>query len=190
MSYIYRQLCRDHKHMQQLLDTFEGLLHDLGKGDRDPATLSLILDALDYFSVYPDKWHHPVEDLVFERLLAKPIDDRDAVVATLAEHRSIAAATRKLNSLFYAVANDAAVERNKLTGAASEYLRLQRRHIQKENRVIFPLVEQHLSRADWEHIGAQLKKQSNPLFNSGVKKLYDTLYENLAECGRQKLASA
>lgn len=37
MDAIYRQLYRDHKHMQQLLDAFEQLLHDLGKSDRDPA---------------------------------------------------------------------------------------------------------------------------------------------------------
>ena len=181
MNRIYRQLCRDHKHMQQLLDAFEHLLQELGRRDRDPSTLSLILDALDYISVYPDRWHHPVEDLVFECLLEKPIVNRAAVMGTMAEHRKLASATRHMNTLFYAVANDAAVVREKLLGAARDYLKLQRDHMQRENCVIFPLVEQHLTGNDWTRIQENLQLQRDPMFNPGLKRMYEALHEHLIE---------
>ncbi|WP_346837510.1 hemerythrin domain-containing protein [Microbulbifer sp. SAOS-129_SWC] len=190
MHRIYRQLCRDHKHMQQLLDAFERLLFELGRRERDPATLSLILDALDYISVYPDRWHHPVEDLVFERLLDKPIPNRDAVIATQAEHRRIAAATRHLNKLFYAVANDAAVVREKLLDAARHYLQLQREHMQRENCTVFPLMEKHLSAADWAAIEARLQLQRDALFNPGVKRMYEAIHASLVESGSPVAAIA
>lgn len=181
MNRIYRQLCRDHMHMQQLLDAFEQLLCELDRRDRDPSTLALILDALDYISVYPDHWHHPVEDLVFERLLEKPIPNRDVITATQAEHRQIADTTRHMNRLFYAVANDAAVVRDKLLGAARDYLQLQRDHMQRENCVVFPLVEEYLRPADWAAIEKRLQLRRDPLFNPGVKRTYEALHEYLTE---------
>lgn len=181
MHAIYRQLCCDHKHMQQLLQVFETLLQQLGKQERDPATLSMILEALDYFSVYPDQWHHPVEDLVFEHLLRKPVDVRDVINRTFKEHHQIATATRKMNSLFYAVANDAAVERERLFGAAREYIELQRRHLERENEILLPLVADLLTAADWEDVETRLQERQSAHFHAGVRRLYESVYEDLAE---------
>ncbi|WP_323845473.1 hemerythrin domain-containing protein [Microbulbifer magnicolonia] len=181
MDRIYRQLCRDHKHMQQLLDIFERLLQQLGRRDRDPATLPQMLDALDYFSIYPDKWHHPVEDLVFARLLTKPIHDRDAVYRAQMQHERIAAATRNMGTLFYAVANDAAVERRILVDAADHYLRLQRDHMALENRAIFPQLEQYLDAGDWNTIRAQIAELRDPVFDDGTRKIYESVHEYLTE---------
>ena len=180
MHSIYQQLCCDHKHMHRLLDVFDTLLQQLGKQNRHPETLSLILEALDYFSVYPDQWHHPVEDLVFECLLGKPVDIRDVIDRTLKEHHEIATATRKMNSLFYAVANDAAVEREQLFGAARDYVDLQRRHLQRENEILLPLVADMLTDADWEKISGRLQERQSIHFNAGVKRLYESVYEDLA----------
>ncbi|WP_295801019.1 hemerythrin domain-containing protein [uncultured Microbulbifer sp.] len=181
MHSIYRQLCCDHKHMQRLLDVFETLLQQLGKQDRNPATLTMILDALDYLSVYPDQWHHPVEDLVFEQLLGKPVDVRDVINRTFKEHHQIAVATRKMNSLFYAVANDAAVEREQLFGAAREFIELQRRHLQRENEILFPLVAEMLTENDWDDVQNKIQQRQSMHFNTGVKRLYESVYEELAE---------
>lgn len=181
MNEIFQQLCSDHKHMQRLLDVFENLLAQLGGQERDPATLSLILEALDYFSVYPDQWHHPVEDLVFDHLQDKPVGVRDIIDSTLEEHQQIATATRRMNKLFYAVANDAAVEREQLFGAAREYIDLQRNHLEKENEILFPLVAQYLTQADWDDVRMKLVARESAHFHDGVRRLYESLYENLAE---------
>ncbi|SHF16693.1 Hemerythrin-like domain-containing protein [Microbulbifer donghaiensis] len=181
MDAIYRQLCRDHKHMQQLLDAFEKLLHQLGRSDRDPATLSLILDALDYLSVYPDKWHHPTEELVFARLLTKPAHDRDAIYSAQMQHERIAAATKHMSGLFYAVANDSAVERHTLVDACTNYLQLQREHMELENRVIFPQIELYLTDTDWDAIRTQIGTQQDPLFNDDTRKTYESLRQHLTE---------
>ncbi|GAB2509225.1 hemerythrin domain-containing protein [Microbulbifer agarilyticus] len=180
MHKIYQQLCCDHNQMQQLLDAFEGLLEQLGKQDRDPATLPLILEALDYFSVYPDQWHHPIEDLVFEQLLGKPVDVRDVIDKTLREHNHIADATRKMSQLFYAVANDAAVEREQLFSAAQEYIVLQRKHMQRENKILLPLVADLLTQEDWDCIQDKIHQRQSAHFNAGVKRLYQAVYNEVA----------
>ncbi|GAA5443316.1 hypothetical protein Misp06_01492 [Microbulbifer sp. NBRC 101763] len=182
MNTIYRQLCCDHKHMQQMLNAFEQLLLDLfGRSDRDPNTLTLILDALDYFSVYPDKYHHPVEDLILARLLTKPIHGRDAIYEAQMQHEQIAAATKHMCALFYAVANDAMVERRVLQGASNNYLQLQRSHISLENSAIFPQIEQYLDAEDWKQINKQVAEIKDPLFDENAKKIYESLRNYLVQ---------
>ncbi|MFA0811738.1 hemerythrin domain-containing protein [Microbulbifer epialgicus] len=191
MNTIYRQLCSDHKHMQQMLGVFEQLLLGLfGRSDRDPNTLSCILDALDYFSVYPNKYHHPVEDLIFARLLTKPVHDRNSIYEAQMQHEQIATATKHMCALFYAVANDAMVERRVLQGACNAYVQLQRSHINLENSAIFPQVEQYLNTEDWKQIHKQVEEINSPVFNESTKKVYESLRENLIQPERPVKALA
>lgn len=182
MDTIYRQLCCDHQAMQQMLDTFEQLLLDLfGHSDRDPNTLSCILDALDYFSVYPDQYHHPLEDLMFARLLLKPVQNRDAIYKARMQHQQIASATKHICALFYAVANNAMVERKRLESTCSAYIQLQRTHIHLENSALFPQVERYLDAEDWRLIHMQAKNLDNPFFDNKMKKVYETLREHFTQ---------
>ncbi|WP_091511085.1 hemerythrin domain-containing protein [Microbulbifer yueqingensis] len=190
MHDLYRQLCRDHRNMQQLLDAFEALLEDFGRRERDPATLGLILDALDYISVYPDRWHHPLEDLAMERLRTKPAANLVPVDRTMAEHKALVSATRRMNTLFYAIANDAAVERSQLFGPVREYLQLQRQHMERENREIFPQLERLLTAADWADIERQLQVQRDPLFNPDLRRMYDSLHDYIANFQQPACATA
>ncbi|KUJ83541.1 hemerythrin HHE cation-binding protein [Microbulbifer flavimaris] len=190
MHTLYRQLCDDHRNMQRLLDAFDQLLRDLSRRDRDPETLSLILDALDYISIYPDRWHHPVEDLAMKQLLGHADADREAIEITQREHRSITATTRRMNALFYAVANDAAVERSQLFRATRDYLQLQRAHMQRENERIFPQFASLLTAEDWALVEAQLKRQQDPLFSSDLKRLYESLHHYIVGLYEPKRASA
>ncbi|WP_237066990.1 hemerythrin domain-containing protein [Microbulbifer guangxiensis] len=181
MHYLYRQLCDDHHNMQKLLDAFDRLLRDLTRRDRDPETLSLILDALDYISIYPDRWHHPVEDLAMQKLLAKDGADCEAIETTQQEHRKITAATRRMNALFYAVANDAAVERSRLMRASRDYLQLQRAHMQRENTRIFPQFAAMLTADDWAQVEEKLRHQRDPLFSSDLRRLYESLHHYIVD---------
>ncbi|WNZ55782.1 hemerythrin domain-containing protein [Microbulbifer sp. MKSA007] len=182
MNAIYRQLCCDHKHMQELLNAFEQLLLDLfGCSNRDPNTLSLILDALDYLSAYPDRYHHPVEDLIFSRLLTKPVHDRESIYEAQMQHENIAAATKHMCALFYAIANDATVERRVLQGACNSYLKLQRKHMDLENKSIFPQIEQYLGTTDWIYIQKQVSELSCRYFDRATRKIYESLHEDLTQ---------
>ncbi|MDP5208621.1 hemerythrin domain-containing protein [Microbulbifer sp. 2205BS26-8] len=182
MDTIYRQLCCDHQAMQQMLDSFEQLLLDLFEhSDRDPNTLSCILDALDYFSVYPDQYHHPVEDLIFAQLLRKPIHNRNAIYQVQRQHRQIATATKGICTLFYAVANNAMVERTVLQNTSSAYIQLQRNHIHLENSALFPQVERYLDTEDWRLIHIQTENLGNPFFDNNRKKVYEILHQHLTQ---------
>ncbi|MCO1333606.1 hemerythrin domain-containing protein [Microbulbifer sp. OS29] len=191
MNTIYRQLCCDHKQMQQLLNAFEQLLLDLfGRTDRDPSTLSLILDALDYLSVYPDQYHHPIEDLIFARLLTKPIHDKKSIYEAQMQHEQIALNTKHMCALFYAIANDATVERRVLQGACTSFLKLQRSHMNLENTAIFPQIEQYLDLSDWITIQKQVNELNTKYFDHSIRKIYESLHEHLTQAKAPEQALA
>ena len=76
MHKIQRQLHTDHHHLHKLLNC---LSHEIGCYDFDSKRapdLAIILSALDYVRTYPDKWHHPSEDIIFNRLLKKKVKER------------------------------------------------------------------------------------------------------------------
>ena len=72
MHPIFLQLETDHQRMQRMLydlnhqiESYFGL-HDA------PADVDAMMRCLDYIQIYPEVWHHPVEDIIFRQLLTKP----------------------------------------------------------------------------------------------------------------------
>ncbi|SDJ95837.1 hemerythrin domain-containing protein [Microbulbifer yueqingensis] len=177
MDSIYVQLCRDHSNIRQMLDAFEQLLAEMAREERDPSTLDLILEALDYIAIYPEKWHHPVEEMVFDLLLAKGNQgiEPELIARARAEHRRLGQETRRMKELFYAVANDCAVERDYLRGAAKEYLVAQRAHIMLEEHCIFPLMERYLGDVDWELVRDRLSECEDAVFGPAMRGQYEAV---------------
>ena len=71
MHRIQRQLQIDHNHMQRLLDCFGHEIDCYDFDSKRSADLNIILSTLDYIKTYPNKWHHPTEDIIFNWLLKK-----------------------------------------------------------------------------------------------------------------------
>ena len=180
MDSIYVQLLQDHLNIQRALDNFERLLEEMHCAGRDASTLELIMETLDYIAVYPDQWHHPIEDLIFSHLLGKGDVAAEPVNRALGDHRQLLADTRRITELFYAIANDCAVERDQLYSAAKEYIDAQRQHIERENTEVFPLLEQHLASTDWEQIRTQLLERPAPAIAPELRAHYDALQQRVS----------
>lgn len=180
MDSIYVQLLQDHLNIQRALDNFERLLEEMHCAGRDATTLELIMETLDYIAVYPEQWHHPIEDLIFSYLLDNPEVTVEPLNRALGDHRQLLADTRRITELFYAITNDCAVERDQLYSAAKEYIDAQRRHIERENAEVFPLLEKHLSPADWEQIHAQLLERPAPAIAPELRDHYDALQQRVS----------
>jgi hemerythrin-like domain-containing protein len=75
-----------------------------------------------------------------------------------------------------------------LFGAAREYIELQRRHLKRENEILFPLAAELLTPADWDDIHTTLEQRRSAHFTEGVKKLYESAYRDLAELATEAVA--
>lgn len=180
MASIMEQLHQDHRNLARVLALIEQQLLILRRaGEPD---LALLNDALDYVEHYPDLIHHPREDLLFERYLARPrAPARHAVESLLAEHQELKAMTQALRSALEAVLQDTPLEREPLVAQLEAYVERQRRHIDTEEAEVFPLLLRELDEADWRAAEEVLAERSDPLFGGERDRPYEALYQRLLD---------
>jgi len=186
MHKIQRQLHTDHYHLQRLLNCFSHEIDCYDFDSKRSADLAVILGALDYVHTYPDKWHHPAEDIIFDRLLKKGVKESKLIEQLKKEHEEIIQETHKIYELFNSVAEDCIVPADKLLTGARYYITLQRQHLDKENESVYPLMDTLFSENEWREIEKEIKVQNDPLFNKPSKNEYDYLYRYILDLEKDK----
>jgi len=63
---IIERLSREHRNIETLLAVLERELEIFDRGDRPD--YKVIRAIISYFELYPELYHHPLEDLVFAKL--------------------------------------------------------------------------------------------------------------------------
>lgn len=172
---ILARLYDDHQHLASVLEVFEDQYRALetGKGpDYD-----LLRDILDYVQSFPDTIHHPTEDLLFNYLLKNvrlSDGEQAAITENREQHKELSEATQILLRMIDHIFANGIVNGAALKLKMSRYLSEQLRHMEFENRYLFPLAETRLSARDWDAVEDQLLHGDDPLFDA-----YEKQYEFL-----------
>ena len=194
MSNIIQILLEEHRNIDKLLLVLE---QELDIFDRSEEPDYEILQAvIQYFQDYPEHCHHPKEDLVYEKLKARDPAAAARIGDVETEHHS---ESLRLRRLVEAVEDSLAgreVLRRTFHDAVSDFIKYQREHMDKEERLLFPAAVQRLKPDDWEAIDARLGDRKDPLFNGTAETKFQALqrtilrWEREAESGRVKVARA
>lgn len=174
---ILQRLNTDHKHLSKVLYCLSAQIRGYDDPDIQPS-IPDIMNILDYVSTMPERWHHPVEDVVFKRLLEKSPPHPEQIKAVLQEHEDLERLTLELKTAFNSVALDTAVPIERLYRATTVYLSRQLLHLDAEESVLFPLAEEFLEEEDWQYIEEQVDIVMAD-FNDLIKAEYDAMYEGI-----------
>ena len=177
MPKIIDLLLEEHQNIERLLLVLE---HELEIFDRSGRPDYEILQTIiQYFQDYPERCHHPKEEMIFEKLQA-----RDAVAAK--RFGDVEAAheveTRRLRGFARAVDSvlaDQEFLRESFHLAVHDFIEHQRQHLQKEERLLFPAAIKALRREDWAAIDARLDNRKDPLFNGVVEEKFHDLQKTI-----------
>ena len=88
MSAIMEQLKADHGNISRLMTTLDAqmvIVHEEGNAD-----FELMHDIMVYMTHYPDHTHHPMEDLVFDKLASRDSSADGVVTQLKREHKALA----------------------------------------------------------------------------------------------------
>ena len=181
MNALLERLTSDHANFIRLMYCFRQQLAFLedDQGDNDDFDVNLILDILDYINTYPNHWHHPIEDVIFDYVLQKSDQGRDVVSMLKEQHQQIEQLTQRLESEFQKVAIDSTVPVETLLGLGNQYLNLQIEHLEAEENQIFPLIDDVLEERDWQKIEESTDDIKDPLFGSSIEKVYENLLDTI-----------
>ena len=120
MSKLYVQLVQDHVHLHQMLEVLRCELTSYDQEDWHQPHLPLILQALDYIRVYPEVFHHPLEEHVFDFLLEQDLVEREIVARLVSQHDEMEGATDYLQEQFNELADNVSAPFDDL-GQLAEY---------------------------------------------------------------------
>lgn len=142
--------------------TISAVLHamkDLAREAQDPATrpaFEALRAMVRYIDEFPEKLHHPKEDELLARLVARAPDTRALADALRQEHVEGARLVRELERALVFFEDRSAPGREAQRQAAREFLdavnayaEFHWLHMRREEQVLLPLAERHLGPSDW-----------------------------------------
>lgn len=178
------KLLKEHIDFAKLLDLLEAQIGLFHRGERPD--YDLMLDVFYYMTHYPDRFHHPKEDLAFARLAERDPGTRPAVEELARQHRVIAESGAQFLDNLNAALAGAMLKRESVEIPGLEYVTFYRAHMKMEERELFPLARTLLRDDDWHGINNAIESMEDPLFGPQVGERYRTIHQQItrmAQCG-------
>lgn len=136
--------------MAQLVPVLRAGLSKLQTGEH--VDLELLEEIMIYVTQYPDRIHHPTEDIIFARLKEKAPELRRELTSIMEEHDDLVRAGRRFLSLLRAAAEDAPVPRPQIVAEGQRYVDMLIEHMNTEESTLFPAAARNLATDDWDWI--------------------------------------
>ena len=166
----------DHANFARLLNFVERQLMAFHLGE--PIDYALLLATLYYLRDYPDRVHHPREDVAFARLVERDPGLQLPIARRLQEHRVIAAAGEELLKLLQGAVDDALIDRSAIEASAATYLVYYRHHLAAEEQELIPRAAELFTPSDWATVAAA--PVADPLFGQDYEARYRELRRLIA----------
>ena len=166
-------LRQEHRNIEKLLQVLERELKVFARGERPD--YEVIQAVIAYFQVYPDVYHHPPENLVFQKLKARDSTAAANIGDLEAAHRSGSDRLRRVAQAVDSVLADRELLRRAVEDVISDFIEQERRHIAMEERDFFPAAVKALEPQDWMEITSRLTDQPDPLFSEIVEERFDAV---------------
>ena len=177
MAAIMEALCRDHRNIEHLLRILE---RELGVFDRAGRPDYEIIGAIvDYFQIYPDRIHHPKEDLVLAKLKDRDPQAAASIGNLEGEHEGMAARLRRFANVVELVLKEQELSRKEFNHIASEFIDHERRHMEMEEKHFFPVALEVLTTQDWAELDARLTDEADPLFSEDIRQKFKSLRQRI-----------
>ena len=171
------ELHHEHINTARLMDVLEHQLKLLEESGS--VNIQLIRDVTEYIIHYPDLYHHPKEDLVFELLRHKDREIEPVINHLLEEHKKLTDSAANLAGVIDDFENNKNAEI--LARVLQEYIDLTRSHMNIEETELFPKANKLLTEDDWQEIEAGFTYVDDPLFGKVIHKQYENIFNSIIE---------
>lgn len=183
MPETLRQLHEEHRNIVRLLGALERQLAIFDRAERPD--YDILRSIAEYFTGFPDRYHHPKEDLVLAKLRERDPDAARPLERLLEEHQRIGELAQHFREAIDNVLQEAEVPRANIDAVIRHFIEDQRRHLQVEEQHFFPLAEKILTAEDWAAIDAEAGRPEDPLFGEHCASEFSELREDILRWERE-----
>lgn len=178
---ILNRLRNEHRNINGLLRILERQLASIKDGDRPD--YRLMYDIAYYLTYYPDRYHHPFEDMIFARLAELRPEFSSVVAGIERQHHQIALKGSNLRDLIGEIIDGLIVSREILLHTGIGYINAYRVHMQNEEGNLFNILPVNLNAADWIVQNSAYYRQHDPVFSEEVSREYQHLRDSITAEG-------
>ncbi len=187
MAEVLRRLGEEHANLARLLNAME---HQLAVFDRgEQPDYDVLTAAAEYFTEFPDRCHHPKEDLIFRRLREKDPAAAEAIGDLEGEHSEISENVHRFREAVARVRDEVEVPRSAFDAVMRNFIDDLRRHMKMEQEHFFPAALKVLDEADWADIDRQVTDEDDPLFGAKASGKYESLLQDILAWEREDEAA-
>jgi hemerythrin-like domain-containing protein len=172
-------LRQEHRNIEKLLLVLERELGVFARGDRPD--YEVVHAVIGYFQVYPDAYHHPLEDMVFGKLKVRDAAAAAKIGDLAADHRRGAERLRLVAHAVESVLGDRELLRHTVNDIIRDFIEHERRHMAMEERDFFPAAVKALQPQDWAEIASRSTDQTDPLFSEVVEERFEIVRRHILE---------
>jgi hemerythrin-like domain-containing protein len=175
---LMHALRAEHRHMATVMQLFADQLKAIEVGEL--VDTHVVYEIMHYMVTWPDRFHHPREDLIYARVAEITPSMADDVDTLQRDHDNTAKSGRGL-------LRD--IERwriGEITGLVvvnngRAYIDHIHEHMNVEEKLVFPRIEQMLTLQDWRELAEddQLQAVSRPVFGSLVQREFRNMTRKL-----------
>jgi hemerythrin-like domain-containing protein len=180
---IIERLSREHRNIETLLAVLERELEIFDRGDRP--NYEVIRGITYYFELYPELYHHPLEELVFAKLKLRDPAAAAKVGNLTLEHQKGAERLRRVAQAVDGVLADREIPRQSVNDIVRDFIESERRHIRTEDRDFFPAALTTLEPQDWTEIASASTDPEDPLFNEAAEETFSWLRARILQLERE-----
>lgn len=164
-----KALRAEHRHMATVMQLFADQLKALEEGQY--ADGHVVFEIMDYMVTWPDRYHHPREDLIYCRVAELDPKAADEVDSLQRDHDRTATVGRELLQTIESW-REGAISAETVIKQGRAYIDHTYEHMNIEEKVVFPHIESILSLEDWRELAEddQLRAVSDPVFGPRVQR--------------------
>ncbi len=175
---MMKALRAEHRHMATIMQLFADQLKSIEDGQL--VDTHVVYEIMDYMVTWPDRYHHPREDLIYGRVAEIDTKAKDEVDTLQRDHDQTASRGRKVLREIERW-REGEVTGTSVVKLGREYIDHIYEHMNVEEKVVFPHIESVLTNDDWRDLTAddQLRAAADPVFGPRVQREFRNLARKL-----------
>jgi len=181
------QLRLEHRALARVLDGLQTLTAEVGE-QTVAVDFPLLCSMLYYIDAFPERMHHPKEELhIFAALERRDPASAPLLARLRLEHERSPAMIRALEGTLVRWQGGAPDGYGRFAEALQAFCDFHWSHMRSEEEEVFPRAEQHLAGEDWVAAAEAFAANEDPLFGSVRRHEFERLYQRIANLAPRKL---
>ena len=182
---MMERIHREHSYMVRLLAVLKKKIAQMHT--EQPINYTLVKEIVDYMANHSERVHHPKEDILYH-YYTEHYGHKQEMEDLEQEHELLSDKTHAFLNTVEMILQDAVVPRHIFVDQLDEFIKVQKRHLEFEERSILPLIEKSFNLHDWQEVEKRWNVgEDDPVFGDTIAEEYQQIAQRVRQGERESV---